>query len=245
MRSVLLFAFACAALGQAPPPESLSSLEQEVLKATTDWQVRAKDLDARVGRLLPCDPRAKTAIDDVVKASQDRLTAMGRYYQAAEAQAAARAEGAKRLLAAEEGRAADVAADRLHGEEVTAAVDAALADLAEGARVQPSLGGARTSLQQTAEVARQGLQIAKDQTPRREAALEALRALAAAYQARDAALKEAAAAFDAERTRWTAYYTARSQRAQTECALTGALGDLPPAPAAPKRVPAPPRGKQK
>src|SRR6266849_2037280 len=117
MRPVLVFAFACAAAAQAPPPDSLASLEQDVLKANTDWQVLAKDLDARVGRMLPCDPRAKTALDDVIKASQNRLAALERYYQAADALAANRAEGSKRLVIAEEGRAADIAADSLHGDD--------------------------------------------------------------------------------------------------------------------------------
>src|SRR5258708_30613201 len=152
-RLILVFAFACAAAAEAPPPDSWAWLEQDVLKANTEWQVLAKDLDARVDRMLPCDPRAKTALDDVIKASQNRLAALARYYQAATALAANRAEGAKRLVIAEEGRAADIAADNLHGDDVLAVVETALADLAEGARVEPTLAAARAAFEKTAALA--------------------------------------------------------------------------------------------
>jgi hypothetical protein len=230
------------AAAQNPPPDSLAPLEQAVLKATTDWQVLARDLEGRVARMLPCDPRTRAAIDDVSKASQNRLAALAQYYNAAQALAENRAEGAKRLLATEEGRSVDLAADRVHADEALAALQAAITDLAASARVQPALAAAQGALQQTAEMLKQRVQLAQDQAARRTAVLDSLRALASAYQTRETAMKEASAAFELERSKWNAYYTVRSQRAQTECALTGG-----PPPAGPKPAAAPKnlQGKQK
>jgi hypothetical protein len=241
MRAVLLLSIAGIAAAQNPPPDSLAPLEQAVLKATTDWQGLAKDLEARIARMLPCDPKTKAAIDDVSKASQARLAALTKYDQAALATAENRAEGAKRLLAIETGRNTEVIADKLHADEALAAVDAELADLTRSASVQPALESARGALQQTLEMLKQRLQLARDQAERRDAVVDSLQALAAAYQARAAAVKEATAAFEVERNKWNAYYAARSQRAQTECAITAG-----PAPAAPPPKPtAVPQGKQK
>ena len=239
-----------AGYSQAPPLDSLAPLEQAALKATTDWQVLAQTLDARVLRMLPCDPRAKTAIEEVTKASDARIGALKDYYRAAESQAANRTEGARRLLAAEEGRAAESSADSQHTRDALAAVQAGIADLGEGAKVQISLREAQTSLQQTSAAISLRLRIAQDQAGRRGAVLEAFRNLVAAYEAREKAVKEAGEAFEAERVRWKAFYAARAQRAQTECALTGGGaagarapgGSSTPSPSPPK--PAPARRKQ-
>lgn len=235
MRAVLLYILVAGiAAAQNPPPDSLAPLEQAVLKATADWQRDALELEGRVARMLPCDPRTKSALDDVTKASESRLAALAQYYKAAQALADNRAEGAKRLLASEEGRSADVLADKAHADEALAAVQTALADLSQSARVQPALAVAQSALQQTEEIVKQRLQLVQDQAERRNAVLDSLKALVIAYQTRETAVKEAAAAFEVERRKWTAYYAARSQRAQTECALTGG-----PPPAAAKPSPAP------
>ena len=47
-----------------------------------------------------------------------------------------------------------------------------------------------------------------------------LRDLVAKFDARDAALREEFAAFEAERARWNGYYSARRTRAQIECSIT-------------------------
>ena len=220
MRIVLLCLLLAGAFAQTPPPESLTALEQDVLKATADWQALAKGLETKVARLLPCDPRTKAAIDEVAKASQNRLTALSRYYQAAAALAENRAEGASRVLAAEDGRAADLTADKINGDQELADLQKSLEELAAGARAQPGLIPAQNTLLQTVEMTRQRTELAHSRMDRRAAVMDSLRALAEAYQAREKAVKEAGAAVETERTRWTAYYAARSQRSQTECALT-------------------------
>jgi len=245
MRAVLLYTLiAGISAAQNPPPDSLAQLEQAVLKATTDWQGVAKDLEGRIARMLPCDPRTKAAIDEVSNASQNRLAALAQYYKASLTLAENRTAGAKRLLDAEDARTMALIADKLHGDEVLAAVVAAVADLGQGARTQPALESARAALQQTADMLKQRLQLAQDQAERRDAVMDSLKALVAAYQIRETAVKEASAAFEVEHAKWNAYYAARAQRAQTECAITGGAGGAAPVP----RTAPPPaviQGKQK
>jgi hypothetical protein len=202
--------------------------EQAVQKATNAWRLLARDLDTRVARMLPCDPRAQQAIEETSRASQSRLTALAEYYQTASAIAATRTEGAKRLLAKEQVRATEVADDIKEAREVLAAAEKQAADLDASARQQSALGGALAALRQAVETTRQRGNVAKDQDNRFKTLLPALARLVQAYEAREVALADAIKAFDAERTRWNAYYAARLARAQLECSVTN------PAPAAAK-----------
>jgi hypothetical protein len=224
---------------QAPPPGSLAPLEQAALKASADWLTLAKTLDSRVARLLPCDPRAKAAIEETLKASNTRTTALADYYRAAESQASSRTEGARRLLESEQNRSAAVAAAANHAQEALVTVESAIADLTESAKTQSALAAPRDALLQTQSMLKQRLQIAQDEAGLRTAVLDALKALTDAYQAREKAIKDAGAAFETERLRWNAYYAARAQRAQLECALTGgAASSTATAPAPAARTPA-------
>ena len=226
------------AAAQGNPTDSVTVLEQAAQKATTAWQSIAANLDSRVARMLPCDPRAKTAIDEVARASQARLAALAQYWQAAATLTAGRAEGARRLLAKEEARTADVNADRAQREEALAAIQQQAAALAESANLQAALAGPQSGLAQIVDMAQHSAALARNQADQRDLVVGALRNLVSAYQAHDAALRDAASAFETERGRWNSYYAARQARAQTECAITTAAPARPPAKPAPK-------GKQK
>lgn len=222
-----------SALALAQPgvsPEEVSAREQEALKATAAWQAIAADLDARVARMLPCDPRTKAAIDQASHASQARLAAAGGYWEGLAAQAARETQEARALLAGEQARAAAAAQERERAEELSSAAVLPGAE-SEGA----------AALRQSAESAVQ----VKARATNTEAAVRALEAVVAAQEARQATLAAALAAFESERARWNGYYAARLARSQTECSLTN-VGPAPARPAAPKRRAAGgARGKQK
>jgi hypothetical protein len=57
----------------------------------------------------------------------------------------------------------------------------------------------------------------------------ALRDLVAAYQAREAAIKDEITAFQSEAARWNTYYSVRLARVQAECSAVGG-GPATPAP---------------
>jgi hypothetical protein len=76
--------FICAALfassgvrAQDPSPQNavpdLAGLEQTALKRHAEWEALAKDMNDRMARMLPCDPRAQAAVTEVSRASEARL----------------------------------------------------------------------------------------------------------------------------------------------------------------------------
>jgi chromosome segregation ATPase len=205
----------------APAPEALASLELNVKKTAAAWEALAKNLDARVARMLPCDARTKAAIDEASQASQARFAALSQYYELAESLASKRVDDAKRLFGREQARWADIAGEQAHAEESAAAVNQQLAELSQSASQQAALAPAQSALQETARVVAQRSSIANGLASRREAALAALSELSAAYEARYAALRDLLNSLESERARWNGYYAARLARSQTECSLTG------------------------
>src|SRR5438270_13154723 len=86
MIRVTLLGTACLAIvsGQSPPPsDTLASLEQAAQKSLVAWNGLARDLDSKVARLLPCDPKAIAAINEVSRASEVRLNDLSDYLRAA------------------------------------------------------------------------------------------------------------------------------------------------------------------
>ena len=236
----------CAASAHAQIASGSAALiapEQAVQKATSAWRVLARDLDTRVARLAPCDPKSQQAIEETSRASQARLTVLADYYQIASAIATTRTEGARRLLASEQARSAAIADDFTEAKEVLAAAEKQAEDLDASAKQQSALGGALAALRQAVEATRQRSVVTKDQETRFKTVLTALQRLVQAYEARETALSETIKAFDTERTRWNAYYAARLARAQLECAVTNPSAVPVPArpkPAAPKPAKAKP-----
>ena len=242
------FAAALANAQQPAAADPLTAATQALQKATVTWQTLARDLDQRVARLLPCDPKAKASIDEVSRTSQARLAALDQYYQLAVANATLRSDGAKRLLTREESRAADIADERAQAEQSVTATQDQLTALAANAQKVEGLAPSQAALRQAAEAARQRTTIAKEQADRHEPAVAALREFSAAAQAYEAAIKEERASFEAERTRWNGYYAARLARLQTECAITSGVSAPPvstPKPPAPAKAKPRAKGKAK
>jgi len=84
--------FAPAVLPQGAPAGPAASARETAAKRAAEWEALAKGLDAKIARLLPCDPRAKSAIEEVSHASEARLAALGEVLKIALAQANADTE---------------------------------------------------------------------------------------------------------------------------------------------------------
>ena len=213
-------------------------------KATAAWRAVARDLDARVARMLPCDLKSQQAIEETSRASQARLIALGNYYQPAAAIAATRTEGAKQLLAREQARSSSAADFLNEAKVVLAAAEQQAADLEASAQGQSALGGALAALRQAVETTRQRANIGREQETRFQPMIAALTRLVQAYEIRETALNGAIKAFDAERLRWNSYYAARLARAQLECSVTNpAAAAANASPLSPKPPPTKPAAK--
>jgi hypothetical protein len=214
-----------AAFAQTPSPQTgsgldLTALEQTAQKSHGEWEALAKDLDERIARILPCDPRYTAAIADVSRASDGRLAALAEYLRGVSAQAFAETAEAKILLAAAERRAIEAGLDRADTGQEQTAVDIQSDALAQSVKQRASLEDSQKVLAQIAAGIRERSAAAELRLGSAEATLAALRGLVAKFDARDASLRDESAAFDAERGRWTAYYAARRARSQVECSIT-------------------------
>ena len=69
---VAAFALEGIVFAQAPAPGSLPALQQSVSQRTAEWNTLATNLELRVARLLPCDPQARAAIEEVQGAGVQR-----------------------------------------------------------------------------------------------------------------------------------------------------------------------------
>ena len=206
----------------APAQEAnrLQALADTTAKASTNWQTLAKGLDAKIARMLPCDPRLTAAIEETSQASQARLAAMNQYFQAAVAQARQDTESARVAVAAEQAAARDVETDRAEAEQERIAIDGQLSDLTDSVKRRPMLEEARAKLQAIgAAVTSRGSDLQQLQT-RRASLAAALNDLVEARQTRQRALEAQVAALALETSRWGDYYAARLARARTECEIT-------------------------
>ena len=237
--SLLLCAggFLCApALAQDGP--DLAALEQTAQKSHAEWETLAKDMNDRMARILPCDPRALAAVTDVSRASEARLAALADYLRGVSAKAFAETAAVKTLLDAEERRAVEAGLERADAGQEQTAVDTQSDALAQSIQKRTSLEAPQKILQQIAAMIHQRVNVAEQHAGSADAAVALLRDVAAKFEARDAALRDEFAAFEAERARWNGYYAARRSRAQIECSITQ-IGA--PASKGPAR---PPQGKQ-
>ena len=215
-----------AALAQSPLPD-LAALEETAQKRHAEWDSLAKDLELRVARILPCDPRAAAAITEVGRASAARLAALADYLRAAITQAFAETASVKILLNAEERRAEEAARERSDAAQEQTAVGMQSDALEQSIRQRASLQDPQKLLAQIAVLIRQRSAAAEKHAADADTRLALLRELVAKFDARDAALRDESAAFNAELGRWAGYYSARLARAQVECSITQ-IGPAPP-----------------
>ena len=136
---------------QDKPAGLFPTLQQNVDKRTGEWESLANGLEARIGRLLPCDPRVRSAIDEVSRASEGRIVALTEYWLAVSAASKNQTEAVRRLLAQEESSAADRKTDLADAEQERVAVNAQLTDLGESAKRLPSLAAAQKALEGLAQ----------------------------------------------------------------------------------------------
>jgi len=235
----LLYGAALASAQERPastPSEAVhGETAQAAEKRTNEWSILASNLEQRVIRMLPCDPRVRTAIEEVSRASGARFQALTAYWQEIAKRSNDQMETARTLIADNDARLADWKADSADSEQEQARVGSQTSDLRDSARQQAALDSAAQVLKGIA----QNMAAAVKQGVAREEASTKLDAdlneLIAATEARQTAIEEELKALAAENARWTAYYAARITRAQMECSVTGAV-DASPAPRTPKKA---------
>ncbi len=204
-------------LAQTPaPPAAFAAAEKRAI----EWNVLANNLELRLARLLPCDARVRSAIDEVNLASEARLASLAAYWQGLAAASLEQSESLKRSITELEAAAALWKNDTADADEEGAAIAERAALLTASARNAPALANARNMLDKLSQASLQSA----DQVRLREAAAESvlfiLRDNLAAHQARQTAFDNAMKALAEEGQRWRSYYAARTARAQTECAIT-------------------------
>lgn len=224
---------------QEKPASPFPSLQQNVEKRTAEWDTLTNNLELRIGRLLPCDPQVRGAVEEVSRASDARTVALTEYWLAVSAASKTQTEAVRRLLTQEEAGAAERKTDQADAEQERVAVNAELADLGESAKRLPSLAAAQKALDGLAQSSARAAAQSAERGQSAERLSQELRDLLAAAQARQTAIDNAMKAVAAEGLRWSGYYLSRLARAQTECIITNPNGAPPAAP----RTPA--QGKKK
>ena len=215
---------AAAALAQTGPADPAAALRQSAEKATAEWERLATGLDAKTARMLPCDPRVRTAIAEVSRASDTRLAALAQYLREAAAQAKSGADLASQALAADQVLPADIETERAEAQQERAAIDGQLADLAESVNRRETLSDAQKKLTEIRTRVEQRIARAQKESARRAALDASLRNLAAAYQARQKAAEAELSALLIETARFADFYATRMAQAGTECSITNPAG---------------------
>ncbi len=207
------------------------AVDPNVDRRTREWAALASGLEQKLLRLLPCDGRVRTSIDEVSRASDARFAALTAYWQGIAAKSKLHAAAARKALDAEQSSAGEWKSSTVDAEQESAGIAGQQSDLAAGAAKMPSLSAAKQTLDSIADASKQDALKAKDQEARAAGLGADLRDLVTADDALQSAVDAQIRALAAESQRWTAYYLARAGRAQMECAITNAGGDADSAPA--------------
>jgi hypothetical protein len=206
---------------------TLAELQQIAEKKGSEWEALAKALDAKVARLLPCDARVVSSIDDVSRASDARLAAIGDYRRAAAANVKEGAAAVKSLQASRDAAARELATEQTETDQERTAIEAQSKVLAESLTRRATLAEARKTLESLTASARQRSTLAQEQIAQLATLDSLLNDLNAGFLQRQAAIDEELNALTVETRRWTAYYSARLARARTECAVINPGGAEP------------------
>ncbi len=215
----LLLAIARCSHAQDKPADPLAALRQAAEKTSADWEAKAKGLEPRIARLLPCDPTSRAAIEEVSHASDARLSALSAYLKAEAVEARNDTEAAKRVLAAQAALGGGWNDERVESDQQHTAIEAQIAELKESLRKRGSLAGAEQVLIEISGMVKERAAKSEEQAGHRDALNALLGDLLAANQDRQTALEKESALLDIESAKWSAYYTARLARAVTECAI--------------------------
>jgi len=221
---ILLAGFAWNLKAPAQEANPAPGLAERAAKAAAQWETLATGLDAKIQRMLPCDPRLTAAIEEVSRASQARLAAMNQYLQAAAARARQDTETARLALAAEQASARDLETDRAEAEQERIAIEAQLSDLSDSVKRRPELEEARAKLHSIRDRVAARAADLQSLAEKRSLLAAALSDLVEARQARQRALEAQLNALALETSRWGDYYAARLARARVECEITNPAG---------------------
>ena len=251
-RSLPWFALAacCAAAGalhaQDAGANSLPALQDAAAKRTAEWNTLTLGLELRLARMLPCDPRVRTAVDEVGRAADTRTVALTSYWNMVSLQSKAQVEAIRGLLTLEQQRAEDWATDKTEAEQEVAATSAQAAALKASLQQVPALANPQKSLESLVESNQMLAAQAKERETNGGLLVDELRDLLKASQTRQSAIEGQLKSVSEEGQRWSAYYSARQARAQIECVIINpAAATAPPAarPAPPTVRPLPPGTK--
>jgi hypothetical protein len=214
------------AVAQETTPDPVAIAQRTAQSRSDEWAMLSQGMEARLSRLLPCDRQVKNVIDEVNRASQARMAAIGKYLAAAAAKSRDENEKTKVLLARVAAMAADVQTDLAETQQERTVVENQMAALNASLKATASAADARKVLAGISEDARQRATQDADRPRRIQELGAALRELVARQETRQAALKAESMAIATEDLRWDGYYAARMARAEAECTVTN-----PPTPA--------------
>ncbi len=209
------------AAAQGGAEANLAGLSQTAQQTESAWLALARDMDARVARMLPCDARATAAIDEARTASEVRLVALSAYLQEAVAEAGRETEEARGVLATSRESLNGVTVERTDIEQERAGLESQILNLTESVNQRAALGGALDQLKQIQTMVQSRAGKAAQEAASGDQVLTLLGDLVTAFEAREGALRKESAALASERVRWTAYYDDRMARARLECSITG------------------------
>jgi hypothetical protein len=242
---------AAAALGQNAPAPGASSNNESPPSAVprqnsslppSDWSTLAVSLEQRLSRMLPCDPRVRSSIDEVSRASAAHIALQDGYWRQLIEKSADQVDAATRILAELEAASEEWRSDSDASTRNRSDTEAQAAALSDSAAKIPALAPAKRTLDSLL----QSVQRAADQSARRRdeaaALLTDLREWIGAKQSSQAAMEAMIRELSLEGQRWRDYYTARTARAQLECAIIdpknpAARAAAPPSTPAAKTVP--------
>ena len=215
----LLIVFALCVNAQEKPIDPLDGLRRAADKTAADWETLAKGLEQKIATLLPCDPKARAAVEEVSHASDARLAALSAYLRAAAAKAKADTEAVKRVLGTQAALSGGWNTERAEADQERTAVEAQVADLKDSMRKRGSLAGAEQVLVEIASMVKARATKAENEAGKTGLLDSLIGELAIAYQDRQTALQNESTLLDAEAAKWNSYYTARVSRAITECTI--------------------------
>ncbi len=188
-------------------------------------------------RFLPCDPRVRTAVEEVAKAADNRTVALTSYWNTASIQSKTQFDAIRGLLAREEQRGEGWSKEKTDTEQELAVTSAQAAALKASVQQVPALADPQKNLEALAQTDRALATQAQERDANGTPLLENLRDLLKAAQARQSAIDEQLKSVSAEGQLWSAFYAARQARAQIECIIINPAAAA--APPAPRPVPPP------
>jgi len=216
-----------SAWAQEPASNPSEELAAAAEARGSEWSALAASLEQKVARMLPCDARVRSAIEEVSRASDARFAALVAVWRDAEAHAQEQTAIAGRLTADSNASIDAWKAERAEAMQEQTQIAAQSSDLRASARVQPALSSASNALDGIAGTVATAAKLAGERELLGAAWKTNLADALKASEARQAAMENEIKALGAESARWNAYYAARIVRAQTECSLTGASAGEP------------------